>query len=89
MKQKREARHNYSWERSSLRRAIDHAKITAQKKLLDELDEDTWGKGYQVVTRKFKTKTTAHMSDPQDTTDWAMLDNGRGLYPTGYNNGAD
>lgn len=52
--EKEHIRDDYTAKRAELRKVILQAKNEAWKKTCDELDDNIWGTGYQIVCKKFK-----------------------------------
>lgn len=54
---------DYAIAKKELRKQIKIAKDNAWKKLIDELEEDPWGKAYQVVMKKLKRETPPTLNE--------------------------
>lgn len=66
----------YTQHKSLLKKAILEAKRSAWKKIIDEVDLDVWGKGYQIVTKKLRALPPITMAE-EDQADIA-----RTLFPS-------
>lgn len=53
----------YRESRANLKIEIIEAKKRAWKKVLDEVDDDIWGKGYQIVMKRLKGTSSADLDD--------------------------
>lgn len=52
----------YKYSRRALKKAILEAKTAAWKQVIEEVEEDVWGKGYRIVTNKVKSKPPTNLT---------------------------
>lgn len=64
--EKSECQEKFRESRAALKKSIKEAKRNAWTKVLNEIDTDIWGKGYQIVTRRI-TAPTISLTDEQQT----------------------
>ena len=62
---KQAALENYRQSRADLKNAIMNAKEQAWKKVIEEVECDIWGRGYQIVMGKLKKAPTTILKDEQ------------------------
>lgn len=60
------ARKSYKSERKQLNKEIERSKKKCWQDLCKELDEDIWGKGYQIVSKKMGQQKTASLTPERE-----------------------
>lgn len=71
--EKEQLREAYKQKRKDLTSAIKQAKWRCWKELIDELDNDIWGRAYQIVRQKYKTSFKGAMTDEDIKTEAQKL----------------